>query len=353
MVYYPTFGCPSAPGAGEFTCWMESGWGPMIIVCMSIVLLFYAIVYMLSFFLQSEEMKKSAKSHLLDAVFSALLAGMIVVLLGNFFTYLQTNVFAGASVNCDMFGTISLGAGGDPFAVIKCRLMEKASFVTTIYEQVIYSARGPFEKLTLAWGLFGLPIYMQGAYAWQTSVSDVYTEVEGYRLLAHTCVALLIGINGYIAAVDYIQMNMLRMFLPIGIVLRSIPFTRNIGAFFIGLAIGFYIIFPFFFAVTDPGYVKVPVTYVDITDTSNILLPYPSFKGVVSMMTLPPQTQTGSFVFGSINVRQAAAELARFYYSILIQPVVVLSITLVFVRYITLFFGGEAQELYRLATKVI
>ncbi|MBU0586189.1 hypothetical protein KJ780_01625, partial [Candidatus Micrarchaeota archaeon] len=186
-----------------------------------------------------------------------------------------------------------------------------------------------------------------------TTLSDIYREVENYRLIASLCVNLLIGLNAYISAIDYVEANMLRMFLPIGIVLRAIPFTRNIGSFFIALAIGFYVIFPLLFVITDPGYFKTDVTYVDITSTDNILLPYPTFKGAVSVMTLPPASLSSSRLFGSLSIAEAAAELGRFYYGLIIQPIIILSITLIFVRYLTTLLGGEAQELYRLATKVI
>mgnify|MGYP001383984867 CR=1 FL=1 len=353
MVYYPSFGdCSMAVGAGEFCGW-ESGWGAMIVVSMLIVLFFYAIVYMFSFFLQSEEMKRSAKSHLFDTIFSALMAILIIGLLTAFFQYMKNDIYGGTSVDCEVFGTIKLGDGATPFDVIRCRLMEKASYVTQIYENVFMSSRGSFEKLSMAWGLFGLPIYQQGAYIWQTTMSDVYKEVENYRLLAHICVVLMIGLNAYLSAVNYVEMNMLRMFLPIGIVLRSIPFTRNIGAFFMAVAVGFYVIFPYLYVITDPGFYKTAVQYVDITDDSNILFPWPTFKGAVAMMTLPPKSLSSLPLAGAMSISEIASDLTKFYYELIIQPFVILSITMVFVRYLTNLLGGESQELYRLAAKVI
>lgn len=359
MVYYPTIDtCANSIGAGELCGWM-GGWGGMILAVSFIIFLFYSVVYMLAFALQSEELKRSAKSHFYDAIFTIMLTMSIILLLvgstgtgGGIFGMIQ-NYFGGATVSCDIRGTINLGAGASPFEVIKCRLMEKASFVSEIYESVYVSAREPFKQFSMIFGIMGLPVWMSGTYSWNDKVSDLYSEIEGYRLLASVCVSLLIGINGYISAINYIEMNMLRMFLPIGLVLRAIPFTRNVGAFFIAIAIGFYVIFPFLFVITDPGYVKIPIPKMDITDESVITLPFPSFRGAVAMLTMTPMTQTGSAIFSTLDIRSAAAELSRLYYGLLLQPVIILSITLIFIKYIMSFLGGETQELYRLASKVI
>ncbi len=351
MGYFPAFENTGIAGT-EFGDWM-GGWGAMVLAAMFIVIFFYVIVYMLSRALQSEELRRSAVAHMMDALFNALLALVILVVMSAFFSML-TSFFEGAQVQCDIYGTIKLNETvSGPFDVIKCRLMEKASYVSDIYERVYSAAREPFKKLTIMWGLLGIPIYMYGAYIGHSSISPIYTEVESYRLLAHVCVTLLIGINGYIGAVDYVYENMLRMFLPIGIVLRAIPFTRGIGAFFMALAIGFYVIMPFIFFITYPIYVRVPSTYVDISDKSSITFPWPSFAGAVSILTMGPQTQSQSQIFGSMNIQQGASELSELYYGLIIHPIVILSITLIFVRYLTSLFGGESQELYRLAGKVI
>lgn len=355
MAYYPTAesglgGVLTGFSGTEFTDWM-GGWGTMIVLSMLIVLFFYGLVYMLAYALNIEELKRSAKSHLFDALFTALLAVMILVILSGLFQVMML-YFSGAKVSCDAYGTIELSAGANPFDFVQCKLTEKATYVTMLYERIYFSARDPFKKFGLMWGLFGLPIYMQGAYLWQTQISQLYTQIESYRMLAHICVLLLIALNAYIGAVHYVSANMLAMFLPIGLVLRAIPFTRGIGAFFIALALGFYIIFPFLFVITDPSFIQLQTSYVDLSDPSSITFPWPSFAGAVSIITMAPQ-QSNSDFFGSVSITEGAAELAKLYYGIILQPILILSITLIFVRYLTTLFGGETQEIYRLASRVI
>lgn len=57
----------------------------------------------------------------------------------------------------------------------------------------------------------------------------------------------LAGMFGQIALLDFIREKMFALFLPIGIVLRSFPFTRSKGSAIIAIALGFYIIFPLTF----------------------------------------------------------------------------------------------------------
>ncbi|MFA5076827.1 MAG: hypothetical protein WC488_00145 [Candidatus Micrarchaeia archaeon] len=356
MSYYPSpetglGGVITGFSGTEFVDWM-GGWGTMVVLSMMVVIFFYGLVYMLAYAFNVEELKRSTKSHLYDALFTALLAVMVLVILNGIFQVMLL-YFSGASVSCDMYGKIELSSGVNPFDFVECKLTEKATYMTMLYERIYFSARDPFKKFGLMWGLFGIPIYMQGAYIWQTQISQLYTQIESYRMLAHISVLLLIALNAYIGAIHYISANMLTMFLPIGIVLRAIPFTRGIGAFFIALALGFYIIFPFLFVITDPSFIKVPGMYVDLSDPSAITFPWPTFSGAVSIITMAPQTQTGSDFFGAVSINEGAAELSKLYYGLILQPIVILSITLIFVRYLTTLFGGESQEIYRLASRVI
>jgi hypothetical protein len=352
MVWYPDFAAGCGAGSTGMLCTAQwANWQVLCMMAVVIVMLFYGIVYMLGYAFSSEELKKSAKAHFYDALVVAGLAMFVVVFMTSVFGIIQS-FFAGATVSCDMYGKISLDSG-DPFDIIKCKLMEKASYLSSIYERVYFSARDPFKKLALMWGLFGLPLYMQGSYIFSTKISDVYREVESYRLIAHLCIVLLTALNAYIGAIDYVSANMLRMFLPAGIILRAIPFTRGVGAVFIALALGFYVIFPFLFMVTDPTFVKTQGAFFDVADKSSLTFPWPTFKGAVSLITMGPQTESASLVFGSVSIREGASELSKLYYGTIIQPIMVLSVTLVFVRYLAMLLGGESQELMRVAARVV
>ncbi len=57
----------------------------------------------------------------------------------------------------------------------------------------------------------------------------------------------LASIYGQMALLSFVKEKMFALFLPIGIILRSFPFTRSKGSAIIAIALGFYIIFPLTF----------------------------------------------------------------------------------------------------------
>ncbi len=329
----------------------STGWGAMVFVASFAIFMGYTLIYVLSRAIQSDDLQRAALSEMFQALFSILLAAMIVEVLTLTFSYMVSSVGGGSYITCDAYGKITL-TGAGPIEAIRCRLDEKASLLSDLYEKMYYAAREPFNEFTRNWGIIGIPMYYQGAYIWQSSPSQLYYEVEAYRMLNSIITTLLIGINAYLAAVDYVKNSMLTMFLPIGIVLRAIPFTRGVGAFFMSLAIGLYIIYPFIFFITDPTFIRAPMPYMDITK-ADLTWPWPSFKGAISVAMLGPQTDASSAAFSSANIEQAASDLTRLYYFFIIHPLLVLSITLVIMRYMMYLFGAEGYELARLATKIV
>lgn len=328
-------------------------WPALVLLASFTIFIIYTIVYMIARGFKSEALEKIAVSEMLHAIFSIILAVSIISILSTAFTFAINNIIgSGSSLVCDAYGKISITDAG-PIEAIRCKLSEKASILSNLYEEVYRNSRESFNEFYASWGLLGIPIYYQCSYIWQSEPGTCYKEMENYRFLNSVITTLLIGLNGYLAAIDYVANNMLSMFLPIGLVLRAIPFTRGIGAFFISLAIGLYIIYPILFFITDPTFVKIKAqSYPELTK-DEIGWPWPSFKGAVAMATLGPQLPTATRAYNMVSIPHTGEALASLYYFFIIHPIVILSITVVIMRYLTYLFGGEGQELYRLASRVI
>ena len=189
----------------------------------------------------------------------------------------------------------------------------------------------------------GVPVY-QGS--WNGSW---FQEAENYRLLNALVTTLLIGLNSIQVLIKYVSMNMLTIFLPFGLFLRSFHFTRGVGAFFIAIAIGLYFIFPVVFVITDPGFVKVSSSQLGGTQMIKAKSCYPTFSGVVSAAASSPSGGGDS----SAALPSMVALVKKTYTSLLLHPFVALSITLVFFRYLMYFFGGEPYELMRFMAKMV
>ncbi len=332
------------------TAW-TSGWVGLCVLSTAIVIFAYGLVYAVARAFGNMQYVVKAKSEMLQAVFSFLLALFAVLVFSNLFNSVVTLIGGKSYVVCGPYGKISLENAG-PLEDVRCRLMSTVLRLSVLYQNMLISARGPFAKFYLSWGLLGFPIYYSGSYVWQTTASSLYFQVENYRFLNDVMVHLMIGLNAYLAAIDYIGNTMLTMFLPIGLVLRSNPFTRGVGALFIAIALGLYIVFPLAFFLTD-------VTFVRQTSPAPSLLTgnpaewcWKSFKGAVALTTLPPQagqTQT----YGLSNLSATFSSIIRLYYLLLLQPFIAFSISVISMKYLANIFGGESQELARAAMRLI
>lgn len=76
----------------------------------------------------------------------------------------------------------------------------------------------------------------------------------------------LAGLYGQEALIGFIKEKMLALFLPIGIVLRSFPFTRSKGSAMIAIALGFYLVFPLTYYLS----VQVLVNHCAILNLSDL-----------------------------------------------------------------------------------
>ena len=330
----------------------EIGWLPIVTLVTLTLSIFYSIMYVIGRTFNIPMAMSIAKYELFQIFATFFFAVSIVVILTETFTFILSIIGGGSYVVCDAYGKITLAEAG-PIEAIRCNLMSKALQLTYLYEQMYISARDPFAEFYESFGLFGFPIYYQGAWLWQTEPSHLYQQVENYRFLNDVLTHFIIGIKANLGSIDYIRYNMLSMFLPIGIVLRAFPWTRGIGAFFISLAIGLYIIFPLIFFITDPTFhheKDLPYSENLIDDPSRWC--WQCFEGAASVATLPPQIGS-TFSFQTMSLSAALSNVTQLYVGLILHPLAAFSITLIFIRYLTDLFGGESQELLRVATRLI
>jgi hypothetical protein len=189
-----------------------------------------------------------------------------------------------------------------------------------------------------------MPVF-QGNY-----VSAWFKAAESIKLLNQLTTTLIMGLNALIIFIWYIKNNMLVLYLPVGLILRSFQQTRGIGAFFIAIAIGFFFVFPVVFMLTDPGFHKIDLPPGG--SDSEPLLCYPTYSGVAKMIDegINPSQEMTEALF---SITEGASILAKVYTLLFIQPLVALAITLVFVRYMMLVLGGEPYDIMRAVARMI
>jgi hypothetical protein len=201
-----------------------------------------------------------------------------------------------------------------------------------------------FLGLNSAVSLFGITVF-KGDW-----VESLYKKTETTRITNNLATVLLIGLNAQSALLEYLRLNMLTVFIPVGILLRSFYFTRSVGALFIAMGIGMYFLFPIFFVLLDPGFVASPPPVEPAVPHLNQYC-YATMSSTVSVLTSIEAAGLGSSA--ALTVASVGEELSKSYISLMLHPLVALFLTLIFVRYMMTMLGGDAYEITKMVSKVI
>jgi len=332
--------------------WMDS-YLPLSILAVMTAIIIHTILLMAGRAFHIRELESYATSEIMQAAATAFMAIFLIVILESALT-IGANLIYG-ELSCGG-KTISLGTGAqeigtgkktvmdNAYEVIKCRLQERAITVATAQEQIMDRAIGEFMLLNMQASTFGITFF-KGDW-----ISSVYESTEKDRITNNLATVMLIGLNAQYSLADYLRINMLHVFIPLGILLRSFYFTRGPGALLIALGVGMYFIFPVFYVLLDPGFVKLPMPTTPPRAPATHYC-YATMSSAVSLVNTMQAQGTGST--SALEYGDFRNALAKAYIALMLHPLVTLSITLVFVRYMMTVLGGDTYELTRMVTKVI
>jgi hypothetical protein len=330
-------------------------WFQIALLATFVIILLRGLLIGIAHAFNMQQLERNSKAEILQALATLLLIFFTITIVQGVESYIIDKVLGKNSyVNC---GAEKIPVAVDDsdsnsgptlnlMEVVRCRVIEKAYKLAELQENIYGNARWPFWELSMAISLMGITVF-QGNW-----VDSWYNKVENMRLLNITITTLLIGMNAIIVFINYVEQNMLSVFLPFGLLLRSFYFTRGIGAFFISVALGLYMVFPLIFVLTDPGFVRVPPTS-QLKPISLEASPcYPTFTGVVSAISNIQKGSSSDTTSGSV-INETIDNIQKMYIFLLLHPFVVLSITLIFIRYMMFLFGGEPYDIMRYVARVI
>lgn len=187
--------------------------------------------------------------------------------------------------------------------------------------------------------------------------------------------AAMIMINMNITIMNFIGQNALLVIFPLGLVFRTFFGTRRLGMFLIGLAIGFYIIYPSFIFIFPSPTEDIQNATANISDMNN-----KTYYSAVPLIELESSNALAAkldvmsgrcFESNSTQCLEATENLSRsdvdfvgdlgFVFQqitavtgrvlvyLVVAPLLSLIITIIFVKEITKIFGGEiAVDLIRI-----
>lgn len=320
------------------------GWGLLSLLATLAVFFALVVIYMFGHAFSLENVKRFAVSEFFEVVASAAMIILIVFLLweassGGLFTFISESVLReGSTIVCGtkIRHVTDLG----PLEVAKCKVQGKITQLDDIYQR-IYDKNMKLET----WGstcliLFGVQVYCGD---W-----SVHSVVEQAHLLGEKIVPLQVSLHGQYALLEYINENMLAVFLPLGILLRVLPLTRGLGGLLMAVAIGFYFVFPIVLVLTDPTFVRAPPSQVSPITSSQAC--FASFRGAVAVYN--------SFILPSIGDAQLSYGnwselLVQLTVQILFYPFIAFAVAIVFIRSLTPVLGGDTGDIMRMVGKLV
>ena len=323
---------------------------PLTLLAVMVAVIIHTVMLMAGKAFHIKELESFAMSEILQAAATAVLAIFLVVILESALAVGGGLIYGeltcqGTTMSISGIAKVgNITAMDAAYEAIKCRLQERAISVAGVQQDITDKAYWDFLTLNLQASVFGITAF-KGDW-----VSSVYERTERMRISNNLATVMLIGLNAQYALAEYLRINMLSIFIPVGVLLRSFYFTRGPGALFMALGIGMYFIFPVFYILLDPGFVKLPEP-VEAAQPTPSHYCYATMSSAVSLVSTIQSQGVGSTA--NLEFGDYRTLLKKSYTSLMLHPLVALSITLVFVRYIMTVLGGDTYELTRMVTKVI
>jgi hypothetical protein len=322
---------------------------PLTILAVMTAFIIHLTLLMIGRALSIRDLETYAMSEILQAAATAFMAIFLVIIVGSAMSV--AGMFIAGSVQCEG-DSINIESGDgimdDAYEAIRCRIQSKAQDLADVQKDIQTDSgiAAKFNVLNLQISIFGLTVFSGN---W---LGDLYKETETYRVVNNMATNMLISFNAQSQLLEYLRLNMLDIFIPLGILLRSFYFTRGPGALMISLGIGMYFIFPVFYVLLDPGFVAAPPPAPEAQQ----IMPNPYCYATMSSSATIIRTLEVAGGQGSssgLSLTSIKDDLAQYYVDVLLHPLIAFFLTLVFIRYMMTILGGDTYELTKMVSKVI
>jgi len=307
----------------------------------SIVLLIIfaiALLYMITVALRNDRVKRWLTGELMQAFASAIMIlGLIALasfLAGHFYS-LTLECAPDNDEWTAMWGidTSAFQLVQGPIDYMKCKLSISEQQLDLLYQDVI-DMNMPVERAEwTCFIFFGTEI----ACGWENHPLSQSLHAIAYRIVQYR-----VGLTSALILIEYIRNVLLPVFLPIGIILRAIPFTRGAGGLIIAIVLGFYFVFPILFTLGDllltQQLERPDLSFLDFG--SNMCV-YSTTGGAMSMYV---NNQAAAASVG-VAVPAIRAAIAALTIDLLLSPLMALAATVLFIRAFSPVLGSESQDL--------
>ena len=181
--------------------WMYN-WLPLTILAVITVIIFYNAFFMIARAFGLKDLEKEAKSEMLQAAATALMAIFLVFLVQS------AMVFAGTMIHGKLAcGDTTVTIGSDEWAIDnafdaikKCRIVPKAEQISKIQHKIRndQTSKNNMNFMNFDLSFFGITV-LKGNW-----FGDVYKSVESRRIINNLSTSLLVSLNAQSFLLSYI-----------------------------------------------------------------------------------------------------------------------------------------------------
>jgi hypothetical protein len=191
-----------------------------------------SLVYMIGSLMDNVSLTARAKAEFWEIITTSLILGSVILL---------------TSTAC-AFEPSSMGfdTNGNMFAVANSYLLWLRSFTLAVFKDLLTMSNTVAVLLSTIGGftVFGIGVSGQPFAGLQAYMHIINLFMNGTMICLITTIA-------QITVLKFIQAGVFNILLPVGIVCRSFPFTRQFGGALIAISVGLYIFYPFMLVVDD------------------------------------------------------------------------------------------------------
>ncbi len=346
-VVYPQ-ACPSSlPWQDRIICeveqqWNAGSWQSISMTALMMMFLLVVLAYMLSAMFGSRELKMWAKAEFLQVVASSFFViALLVLVQAMVISVSQVSNNIASTMSPQPPATIPTPSGpaivldwGNPFALSHYYFDMQINCAKKYYRAIFWVnlILEPMEKAVFPTG------GMDEITGWVLSgpVGIMYW-------IAHNIDFLLLVNYFQRHLLLFIEDNALKVLLPVGVVLRIMPYTRGAGGVIMAIALGLFFVYPLTYVVIlgmmPRSQCTAVVPSVYSSDFCESIDPTCAAQIIAFINEQSNFTDTNTFI------TQVSSDLNMMFISAIVFPIVNFTITLTFIRSILQFLGADVAEM--------
>lgn len=194
--------------------------------------LFVSLVYMIGSLLDNVGLMARAKVEVFEIITTTIILALVLAIVGGACTFQPS--------------AIGMPTSGNMFTVAENYLVWLRNMNWSIFQDLINVNNAISMRLSIMGGFtfWGLGVSAQPFAGLQPLMNIMNLFMNGVMI----CLIITIA---QITALKFIEAGALNVLLPVGIICRSFPFTRQFGGSMIAIALGLYVFYPFMLVVDD------------------------------------------------------------------------------------------------------